>query len=300
MLIEHEFCCPIRNPATRGVSQTFVFGGKIDQAYADQGSAEIIVRDWKTCSSAAQTERQKLLSYQADLYAVAIEEKGMVVGAAEFCLIERPTIKLCGKDKTPADYEARCLEWLDQEGKLVKFRIPSTAERRLSARQWLWDISQQILESRRSGRFVCNEQACYTYQRECPYMNLCLAQAQGHDADAIIETDYETTPPHRELEAGRDNVGLLTYSSASLFALCQRKYFWRYVMRIRPRQDEDSEALIAGINVHHGLALALTHSLGAGLAAVSPDVLGIDEKGLQNRSKARAMVRAAFEKWGGK
>lgn len=287
----------IRNPETSGVSRTFRFVGKVDQVYFNRESGMVILRDWKTCANAAQTERLKMLSFQADLYACAIEDLGFIVDAAEFCLIERPSIRLCGKDANAAAYEARCLEWLKQEGKLVQFYIPSTRERRLNARRWLWDISKQILEARRAERFVCNEQACYNWQRECPYMPLCLARAQGHDWRSVLVDDYVLAPLHPELEGYEGRADLLTYSAASCFVLCQAKYEWRYEMAIRPKVEESSDALNAGINVHKGLELALTTGLDSGLASI-PDVLGIDEKGVQDRAKARAMVRAAFEKWG--
>lgn len=295
-IVEQIVRTRIRNPQTSGFSLTFDFAGKIDYVYEANGMT--ILRDWKTCANAEQASRLKMLSYQADLYAVALEDQGVHIDCAEFCLIERPSIKLCAKDASPEDYEERCVEWLRQPGKLAEFRIPSTAERRESARQWLWDISQQIIEARRSGRWVCAESACYSWMRECPYMPLCLAKAQGHQWESILESDYQEKAPHTELDGEVEGGEVLTHSAASMFKLCDAKYHWRYELCIVPRQVEDSDALNNGINVHAGLETACLEGLEAGLAAVNPDVLGIDQKGLQDRAKARAMVRVAFERWG--
>jgi hypothetical protein len=295
---------PITNPATGAKSRTFEFAGKIDVVDVDK-YGRCCIRDWKTCSNAQQTKRQKMLSFQSDLYACAIEDGGIKVDYADFCLIERPTIKLCSKDFKPGTkdldpeaYEERCMEWLSQEGKLDGFRIPFTPDRRLSARQWIWDISQQILEARRNQRYLPNESACYCYQRECPYMNLCFAKVQGFDVNAVVSEEYQIANLHPELEGLETADNVLSYSSASTFCLCQAKYFWRYEAALKPKQVEESEALTNGINVHRGLEIALTQNLEAGLEAVSPGVLSIDTKSQQDKAKARAMVRAAFEKWG--
>lgn len=294
---------PIANPETTGVSSTFEYRGKVDLVLEKGG--DVILRDWKTVANVEQAKRQRMLSFQSDLYALALAQEGIHIDAVEFCLIAKPTIKLCGKDKTAEDsngaatYEDRCLTWLAQDGKLDAFEVPVTTARILSAKAWLWDISKQILDCRINRRFVCNEKACYAWQRECEYMPLCLAKCYGHDWASIVDADYESKPLHSELgEGAAGDKDVITYSSASQFALCQRKYEWRHQMGLKPKAPEDSEALNIGIDVHAGLEAAFLDGLGAGLEKVNIPVLHLDEKGLQNKAKARAMIRAAFEKWG--
>ena len=310
---ERTVSMAIQNPETTGVSRTFHFVGKVDLVAAnDDGTATLV--DWKCTGDIAQFVARKTLGYQADLYALALgrQTPPIVVSNIEYRLVSIPTIKLCGKDASPGAYENRCFAWLTEEpGRLLAHYIEMGAHRYLAAKFWLWDVAQRILECRRRESWLCNEHACWSWNRSCPYLALCTAQAMGGDANALAAKQYEPKPKHTELEelpAVREGVEILTYSSASLFSLCEMKYYWRHERSLAPKGiDETGESAWTGSAMHAGMdALAQTGQIEKALDAISEwattnPALGESATAArdQNVAKARAMCRAASLKWFG-
>ena len=204
-------------------------------------------------------------------------------------------------------FEARCFEWLmDEPFRLVSHTHFVTESRLNLARQWLWESCKRILNCRSRDCWLPNAEACYTYGRECEYMPLCEAIADGMDIGGVKRELFESANPHPELgELAEQDKGRVTFSSLSKLALCEVRYYWRQEACLR-RRVEDSEALWTGGAMHAGMEALANEGLDAGLAAVDKwadanPIIGDDafKRQEQQVARAQAMVRAGALKWKG-
>jgi hypothetical protein len=185
----------ILNPDTGASSRTFRYAGKLDKLEGDR------LIDWKGVGDAGDFVRKIVRSFQLECYAAALAEQGVTVTAAEFRLITFPTIRLCGKDAGAASYEERCLNWLkDDPTNVATHEIFLNPGRIAMARAWLWDLSKQILECRRCGRWMKNGLACRDWNRVCEYDGLCTIDDQGGDVESAIAWGFDTVEPNPELK----------------------------------------------------------------------------------------------------
>lgn len=291
---------PVINPDTGGMSRSFRYFGKFDRHEGRK------VVDWKSAKDPQRFLRQKSIGFQVELYALACEAAGYPVDEVEYRIIAVPSIKFCGKDKGFASvYEQRCFEWLtDDPARMVEHSRPVNAARLEQARHYLWSCSKRILEARRTGRWLPNESACYTWERECEYMPLCQCLAEGGDVDAVQAERYqrvEDTHPELGVTTDRD---ILTYSSMGVLTLCELKYHWRHEQRLRVQHEDSAESLWLGSAMHHGLQAFAAGGVEAAQQAIAEwadanPVIGPDaaHKQEQEAAKARAMVRAAAKRW---
>ena len=291
---------PIINPDTGAPSRSFEFAGKVDRV--ENGR----VIDWKGTKDPQRFIFQKRIGFQVELYAIALEHAGCPITEVEYRLIKTPTIKLCGKDASPKDYEDRCVEWINaQEDGLVAHPFPINPGRLEKAKAWLWECSKRILENRRAKRWLPNENGCFTYERACEYLPLCECVANDGDPHDIMAADY-TNDGLRHPELGNDlsaKLDVVTYTSLTMLSLCEVKYFWRYERGLR-RKHDDSEALWIGSAMHAGLegfadgGIEAAHEQIDKWAASNP-IIGADQARYQDQqiAKARAMARAAANRW---
>ena len=285
---------PVVNPETGASSRTFRYLGRADRI---EGTALI---DWKTVADIPRFIQTSKLGFQNELYALAIGES---IDRVSYRLITRPTIKLCGKDKTPQDYEERCVEWLTQPNKMEEHELFLNPAKFEQARAWLWQCSKRILESRNKLRWLPNNMACYTWTRECEYMPLCMAIANGGDPETIIEAAYQSREAvHAELNKDA-NKDVLTYSSCSCLCLCEQKYHWRFERLVEPVVEDDSEAREVGSVSHVALDAFTNGGIEAAREAVDSWVLhhpAIGQEATkqdQRVAQALAIARAAFIRW---
>jgi len=275
--------------------------GKIDLI---EGSTLV---DWKNVSDPQQYIQSRTIGYQQELYALAAEMcLDRRIDKIEYRLIKRPSIKLCGKDSSPSTYEQRCVEWLKNEpGAILVHPVDINPARFKAAKLWLWNVSQRILDARRDDLWLTNENACRLWMRECEYMPLCICEANGGDCGWMIKERYEERPQHEELEdVEPSDKDTLTYSSGTTFTACERKYYWRYFMSIRPQRDDTSDALYTGSASHIGMEWYAKEGIDSALdhitkwADVHP-VIGMDAATKQDQAiaRARAIVRVAAERW---
>lgn len=201
--VEHVVSMPLVNPDTGRSSRSFVFHGKFD------GLVNECLYDWKNAANPQRMLREKTIGYQTECYAMAAEHMGMRVTSAQFRIIARPTLQFCKSGeytkKYGGDHEAyeqACYEWLlDDPAKMVEHEVYINAGRMDQARHWLWSVGKRILSNRLSGRWMCNELACHSWNRECPYMPLCEVAASGGDVQWLADQQYEHREPHEELAA---------------------------------------------------------------------------------------------------
>lgn len=303
--VEHIVTAPIINPDTGHPMRAFRYAGKVDRVE----TAKLI--DWKSTSNIKAFIQRMTIGFQADCYAIALEAAGTPITDIEFRLIQRPSIKFCGKDKDTTGkmdrkmYEDRCVEWLrDKEQGAFEFEQPINPARREQAMYWLHDTAKLIMYCRQTGRWLTNDGACHDWNRECPYLLLCEALSQGTDVDEIIRQDFQSASVHQELEQDAlSSPDILTYSSAGIMNTCSQKYFWRHEKGI-VRKIEDVDARWTGSAMHAGMEALGEMGLEAALDAIDTwaaknPVLGADgyQDQAQSIARARAMVRVGVEKW---
>lgn len=286
---------PILNPETGSPMRSMRYAGKIDRI---EGNRLI---DWKTVSDPRAWAKQNALSFQAELYALAYEHAhGAPIHQIEYRLIQRPGIKLCGKDASPEAYEERVYRWIvEHPGALSSEHVMVNQAKKDAAMAMLHQAGKRILENRKAARWLPNSQACTHWGRECEYMPLCLAIAHGGDPEAIVEESFTGKPINTELGGAEG----LTYSATRELALCERRFYWRYERGLVPADEREGEALHIGNLVHMGLEHA-GHGVDFALSkldelAGSASVIGEAawKKHDEMRAKARAMVRAAHMFW---
>lgn len=288
---------PVVNPDSGRSSRAFTYRGKVDLVEGGR------IVDWKSVADPDSFILKQTIGYQAELYALALQHSGTPITSIEYRLIRRPTIRLCGKDASPEAYEERCVAWLRETGDALRpHEVLVNPARLEQARRWLWGCVQRVLVNRRTSLWLTSEEACNAYGRLCEYAPLCLAEALGADVEDVIAQRYEVAQAHEELED--DSRDVMTYSSARLLTLCERRYLWRYVRCLRPRNDSAGEAQWNGSATHVGFEALATEGLDAALTAIDAwagahPILGEDAARQQDQqvARARAMVRAAAERW---
>lgn len=290
----------VDNPNSSGTSRSFRYAGKIDLV------SDGIITDWKFVSDPQQYLMTRTIGFQQELYAIAYESCYCeTIRSIRYRLIQKPTIKLCGKDTSPEAYEKRCVDWLmTTPGAIQEHEIDINPARYRAAKQWLWNVTQRILQCRREDCWLTNENACKLWQRECEFLPLCMCEVNGGDVGWLINNRYENRPKHEELDDVPDDKDTITYSSGTTFTACERKYYWQYYMAIRKQRDETSDALYTGSAGHVGMEWLVREGLESALAhitqwALDHDVIGPNaaSKQAQAIARARAGVRVAAEKW---
>lgn len=318
--IESIVSLPVVNPETQGRSRSFVFMGKADKV--DDGK----LIDWKSSSHPARFIKKRKIGFQPELYALALETRGIKIAEIEFRLVHTPGIGLTVNkpdNGDPKAYEDRCIEWIFRRGKyefnrkgqpnalrLVEHTHQVTEARLLQARLYLWDCSQRILECRRADRWLPSPESCYLWKRECVYMPICEAIMDGADVEGVKRDWFRhIADTHAELGGAALTVEptreVLTFSSLSTFRSCDMKYLFEHEERlVRADHDDDADARWLGSAMHEGLkAYGETRSLDRAKATIdtwADDNWVLGEKTVkfdQQCAKARAMVRAAAIRW---
>ena len=303
---ELAFSLPIRNPRTGRPSVTFVVGGFID--YTD--TLQVIGRrlvDWKTTGSVSQFQAKTTIGFQREIYALGYEATyGELPTEIEYRVIQVPGIRFCSKDKGDWNsYEDRCFTWILSDSKhLGEFARPISQGRLTRCREFLWECSKRILESRRADRWLPNEMACFNYNRECEFLPLCQGLLEDADVDWLIEQDYTRRPSQADLVSLADGKEILSYSALKTLTTCGLKYYWQYERRLKRDRGEDSPAMRIGSVSHCGMEAFVGSGHEAACEAIEKwtrdnPVLGKDAAVRQKIEmyKARAIVRAAMAKW---
>lgn len=292
----------IRNPDTGCPSRSFRYFGRVD-LIADGHT----VIDWKTTSDPAADIQKLTIGYQAECYFLALQAAGLAVDCIEYRFIQKPGIKLCGKDATPDAYRERCIEWLrGTQGALMTHNVFLNPSRLEAAQAWLWQASKRVLECRRTGNWFCNQHACKTWGRACEYLPLCTAKSLGTDANYIIATQYEDSPPRYT-----DPHGLtpIAFSTAGTLGMCERRYYWREECHLKPIREDTGDALFIGSASHVGLDTLFAE--GGTVDKARAAIVAWDESNVpslgeeatrkhqQNLMQAMAIAQVAGEKWKG-
>jgi hypothetical protein len=300
-VVEKFLTMPIRNPETGRPTQAFMFIGVLDNV-ADG----CIVRDWKTTDDIPKYIDRTKLGFQADSQALLALANGINVTGVQYCLIQRPRIKL-KKNQTPAEYEDECVQWIaDQPMGVYEHELYFNTARLENAQWRIYHVAKQIADNRITGRWLMNSGACHSYGRRCEYASLCIAEVESVDTEQIIREEYRPRTRRHEDEDGLDFGGkdALSYSGCECFTTCQKKYAWKYEREIEPDTEDTSEALRVGKLMHLGIEALIKGGMAEAVSAIerkAAEIPFLGEDGhktiLQEAAKARAMVRIAAMQW---
>ena len=288
---------------TLSVDDEFNFVGKVD--YVDLNEGRLV--DWKGVADISKFADKKSISYQTELYAIAMESAlGVKIKEIEYRLVERPGISFCGKDNgDPEHYLKRCRLWLREAGKVKEVVVPVNESSLTAARRYLNRTSQRLQWNRAANSWIPNENACGDYMRTCEYLPLCNAAKMGADIGSIIDKDY-VKREIRHPELGLNSMDIITYSLAALLFNCETKCYWTYEHQIESKKEGPSEPMRIGEAHHLGMDVLASGGLEAAKAAVADwgqkqKILGQDMKHKRDEmvAKATAMVYAGAEKWCG-
>lgn len=292
---------PIVNPRTGRRSRSFSWAGKIDELETSK------VIDYKSTTDPAMYLWRETLSFQPEQYAMAAMKLfGLAITEVEYRIVKTPGIILCGKDASVLAYENRVFEWLHEKLDGITQQTLLVSRARLeAAKRYLWVCSKRVLQCRSDGVWLPNRSACNDWNRECHFKALCECMADGGCWQDLVDIgDYRVVEnSHPELgDVGKDG-SLLTHSSTGVLTNCEQKYDWMYEECLR-KGEEPIDARWLGSAMHAGLDAYAKDGKEAAFKAIEEwaqanPILGPDaaHKRDQEVARARAMVRAAWEKW---
>jgi len=222
--VEREFRAPIVNPETGCASRTFIMRGKVDALVEFNGRYFIV--EHKTASSINRGYIERLpMDFQVMLYsdylgqAMNIKFAGVlynVVGKAKIAQGESETeeafetrrAKLIEKSKSgksTAKQKAAEPDDVFQARLAAKYREKDMFHRELlyfyddhyaTLHSEVWELTQQLLAARRTGRWYMNTDYCFHFNRSCAYFPICSAKEKSN----VIENKYRRIEAHPELE----------------------------------------------------------------------------------------------------
>ena len=221
--VEKEFESQIINPDTDCPSRTFIMRGKVDGIILKDGKHYLL--EHKSASAIDGNYIDRLpMDFQIILYSDYIERfLNIRIAGILYNVVGKAQIKQ-SKGETEAEFEERraALIAKSKTGKSsAKQQMPESDDdfqTRLAAKyaeddmfhrelliisrdnfdvlhSEVWELTQQLLLARRSGRWYMNTDYCYHYNRQCMYFPICRS---GENPN-IIENLYRVAPPHSEL-----------------------------------------------------------------------------------------------------
>jgi len=107
----------------------------------------------------------------------------------------------------------------------------------------LWDMAQDVLACRNTGRNYKSPEACMAWGRPCTFLGVC----SGYDT---IESDRWTRRewPHNELPVLQGDV--LTNSRLRVFRQCHLKHYYSYELGLERVDEDERESIYTG-NLWH-------------------------------------------------
>jgi len=221
--VEKEFRCPIVNPDTSCSSRTFMMAGKVDAIILIDGQYYIL--EHKTAANITGDYIERLpMDFQITLYSDYIgQEMNLKIAGILYNVVGKALLKQ-GRGETEAEFQERraALIAKSKSGKSsAKRKIPEPddafqerlAEKYLddgmfhrerlfiSRDQYdmlhseVWELTQQLLLARRTGRWYMNTDYCFHYNKPCSYFPIC----RSNENPNVIENLYRVSEPHPEL-----------------------------------------------------------------------------------------------------
>lgn len=219
--LETRFRIPIINPATGAKSRTFDLAGRADGVVQMIDTREFYLLENKSASEIGGNYIERLWTdFQIRLYRPAIEKQlGLKIAGVIYNILGKTRIRPAqgetdfeyqarvdasktGKIKrkvaeSDEEFLARLKEYYSRPEAFHREKIYFTEEDERLIQAEVWELTQNILEARRSGMWYQNSTYCFHWNRACPYYPLCRANGKHQ---ILLENEYEIRPPHEELE----------------------------------------------------------------------------------------------------
>lgn len=153
--------------------------------------------------------------------------------------------------ETPAMYEARvyaeCLEKPDRY--FGRRMVPRLDESLIEHGLTVWNDSQDILATRRSGHHRKNHNACMNYGKPCKFLGICSGYDSPDSSNWTQKANVHSELPELEGD-GRD---VLTNSRLNAWLECRQKHYLAYELGLERIDAEEREALLIGNLFHAGM-----------------------------------------------
>lgn len=243
--IEMPFSVSLRNPISGYSAHSAELAGKIDKIISINGNIWIL--DHKSTSRMPERDMLKM-SPQGDTYMIALKEKGIQAKGIIWDYIRKPTIKMTQKE-TPETYKERLLADIDTrpEFYFTQFQIQRWDSDIEATQSDIWQCHktlQTYISDKIFPRYTC---ACQGLYGMCNFVNLCSEDNEFNRKAFYVSTTRGSDAP----EFGKTNKRRESNSSLNTFRKCPRLYYWQYMERLKPVQQND--ALVTGTTIHDAL-----------------------------------------------
>lgn len=221
--VEREFDASIVNPDTDCASRTFVMRGKVDALVVKDGRYFLLEHKSAANIDGGYIERLPM-DFQITLYSDYVgRSMNIKISGVIYNIVAKAQLKQ-GKGETEEEFQERKAELIAksksgkssakrkmpesdedfQERLAVKYREDSMFHREIlyfyadqftALHSEVWELTQQLLFARRTGRWYQNPDFCFHFNRPCAYFPIC----RSGDNPNVIENFYRVKPPHSEL-----------------------------------------------------------------------------------------------------
>jgi len=221
--LEQEFSGPLVNPTTGRKSRSFIMRGKADGII--RRGDQYLLLEHKTAGTISGDYLERLvLDLQILLYSFYVREVlDYPITEVLYNILMKPRLvqnegetedqyqvrkaalaaksksgKSSAKRRMPEsdeDFQARLRSWFAAEPRFHREKLLLDFDSIDNVRRMIWDISKELLDARRTGRWHQNPRSCFGFGR-CMYWPIC--SAMGND-EMVIENLFTRSAPHSEL-----------------------------------------------------------------------------------------------------
>lgn len=245
------------------------------------------------CGPGSVYFKRLTIDIQISLYTYAVRALGYDVFGVLYDVLRKPQhrpLEVGRRRKTPEtpeEYFARCLAAIVEapEKYYVRGVITRLESELEEARFDVWQTATAMRDSKRLRIYPRNPDSCVQWSRACDYLSVCCGEASIDDPFLFKQKEKK----HSELDSSDED--LLTQSSLRTYRSCQRKYFYRYEMRMRPLTAE-ATPLRQGKSVHAGLEA--WDKTGGDLEAA---IACLDTEDPYRHAKEKAMLVGYHARW---
>jgi hypothetical protein len=182
LLCEVEFRNPIRNPDTGRRSRSFEQYGFIDAL----APTELALWERKTTSKLGQNLEKLYSDSQITGYVAALHDAGIPVRKVVYDEVQKTKIKQKEGETQDEFWARRDAIYLDNPAMYHREEVFVSDRQIADWRRDIWNVTQDILQCRRTGKWYRNTNRCFDFFRACEYSPLC----QSGDSPALIESRY--------------------------------------------------------------------------------------------------------------
>ena len=274
--VEQVYRARLTNPETGKDSRTYTLAMKLDVLTEQNGQR--VLFDHKSTSEGIEDPdspywRQLVVEGQVSHYLLILWQNGIKCDGAVWDVMRKPQTspkkltkaemkavaslnKYFDRDVTIDDpvtwdgretlamYEARLAYDCTRERPQHYFQrrsVPRLDAELLEYAGELWDIGQEMLSVRNSGRNTRNSGACMLYGSPCKFLGICSGY-DTPDSDQWVRKQQV----HVELPLEGDGRDVITNSRIRCFQTCRRKHYYQYELGIERHDEEEKEALYFG------------------------------------------------------